>query len=109
MLTQQPFIEENIRSAMKKAFKEQGYSTAIEIYIGVKEEIAKKGFMEPWYMAKDYMRVKKYDKVLDWLEKGYEIHSPMMPYIGNADFRSDQLNNNPRYIELLKIMNLPLP
>jgi peroxiredoxin family protein len=93
---------------MKKAFKEQGYTAAFEIYIGVKEEIAKEGFMEPCFMAMDYMRVKKYDKVLDWLEKGYEIHSPMMPYNGSADFRSDELNNNPRYIELLKKMNLPL-
>jgi class 3 adenylate cyclase/Tfp pilus assembly protein PilF len=108
MLTQHPFIEENIRSAMKKAFKEQGYTAAFEIYIGVKEEIAIEGFMEPYLMAYDYMRVKKYDKVLDWLEQGYEIHSPMMPYIG-IDFRSDELNNHPRYIELLKKMNLPLP
>jgi len=107
MLTQQPFIEENIRSAMKKAFKEQGYNAAIEILNTAKEEIAKEEFMEPWLMAKDYVRVKKYDKVLDWLEKGYEIHSPMMPYIG-GEYRFDQLKDNPRYIELLKKMNLPV-
>jgi len=57
----------------------------------------------------DYRRIENYDKVLDWLEKGYEIHSPMMPYIGSIDIRSEQLNNNPRYIELLEKMNLPLP
>jgi tetratricopeptide (TPR) repeat protein len=109
MLTQQPFIEENIGSVMKKAFEEQGYSAAIEIFISVKEEMAKEGFMPPYYIAMDYRRIENYDKVLDWLEKGYEIHSPMMPYIGSIDIRSEQLNNNPRYIELLEKMNLPLP
>jgi len=101
--------EGNIRSDLKKAFEEQGYSAAIEIFIGIKEEIAKEGFMLPYFIAKDYLRIEKYDKVLDWLEIGYEIHSPMMPYIGGVDLRSDQLNDNPRYIELMEKMNLPLP
>jgi hypothetical protein len=55
------------------------------------------------------MRVKNYDKVLDWLEKAHEMHNPNMPYVGCRDFRSDELLENPRYIELLKKMNLPLP
>jgi tetratricopeptide (TPR) repeat protein len=101
--------KENIKPTFKKAFEEQGYSAAIEFYIGVKEEIAKEGYIPPQFIANSYMRVKKYDKVLDWLEKGYDIHDPGMPYIGTLIYRSDQLKNNPRYIKLMKKMNLPLP
>ena len=43
---------------------------------------------------------------MDLLEKRYEIHHPSMPYIST---RWDQLKENPRYIALLKKMNLPLP
>ncbi len=46
---------------------------------------------------------------MDWLENGYEIHHPIMPYISTRVFDLDQLKENPRYIELLKKMNLPLP
>jgi TolB-like protein/tetratricopeptide (TPR) repeat protein len=109
MLTQYPFIEENIRFTMKHAYEEHGYAAAIEVLLTAREEIAKEKFVNPWDMASDYARVKKYDKIVDWLEKGYEIHSPMMPYIGSTEIRSDELENNPRYIELLKKMNLPLP
>jgi tetratricopeptide (TPR) repeat protein len=109
LLTQQPFFEEDIRSAMNTAFKQQGYTAAIEIYIAAEEEMAKEGFMEPTMIASDYMRIEKYEKVLDWLEKGYEIHSPNMPYIGTCEFRIDELKDNPRYIKLMEKMNLPLP
>jgi hypothetical protein len=53
--------------------------------------------------------VKKYDKAMDWLEMGYEIHHPGMPYISTNLSPIHQLKNNPRYIELLNKMNLPLP
>jgi TolB-like protein/Tfp pilus assembly protein PilF len=108
MLIREPFIDENIRSVMETAFKEQGYSAAFDIYIDAKEEIAKAGFMPPCLMAMDYAKINKHDKALDWLEKGIEIHDPMMPYIGCGDFRPYIPKDNPRYVALLKKMNLPL-
>ena len=56
-----------------------------------------------------YMEIKEYDKAMDWLEKGYETNSPSMPYMGKLMIWYEQLKDNPRYIELLKKMNLPLP
>ena len=56
-----------------------------------------------------YLALNKCDKAMDWLEKGYEIHHPGMPYISTRNYDRDQLKENPRYIELLKKMNLPLP
>jgi hypothetical protein len=53
-----------------------------------------------------YMELNQYEQALDWLEKGYEIHHPSMPYIGG---RWNKLQDYPRYVELLKKMNLPIP
>jgi len=55
------------------------------------------------------LEINNYEKALDYFEKAYEIHHPMMPYIGGLVVNYDILKDNPRYIELLKKMNLPLP
>jgi hypothetical protein len=46
---------------------------------------------------------------MDWFEKAYEIHHPGMQYISTRLYDRERLKENPRYIELLKKMNLPLP
>jgi TolB-like protein/tetratricopeptide (TPR) repeat protein len=105
-----PYLgDENLKSTFKKAFEEQGYSTAIEVLVAAEEEFAKEEFLSPWSIAFNYMQLKRYDKALDWLEKGYEIHDTQMPFIGIGIFRSDELKENPRYIKLMEKMNLPLP
>ncbi|MGM0467078.1 MAG: hypothetical protein ACQERH_11680 [Acidobacteriota bacterium] len=42
---------------------------------------------------------------MEWLEKAYEIRDPIMPYVGYHIF--DLLDDDPRYQELLRKMNLP--
>jgi hypothetical protein len=74
--------------------------------IKIDEEAVKERQINIYETVASYMEIKEYDKAMDWLEKGYEIHHPFTPYIG---MWWDQLKNNPRYIELLKKMNLPLP
>jgi hypothetical protein len=54
-------------------------------------------------------RVNDFDRLLDCLEELYENSWGSMPYIGTNLFKHDQLKNYPRYIELLKKMNLPSP
>jgi len=44
----------------------------------------------------------------DFIEKGFEMHEPSMPYIA-ARGRFEQLYDNPRFIDILEKMNLPLP
>ena len=92
----------------KKTFAEQGYFPALRVMINTLEESAEAGFFLPFDFAERYLRLKEYDKALEWLEKGYEIHDPNMPYITTVLFYSDQLKDNPRFIALLKKMNLPL-
>jgi hypothetical protein len=51
----------------------------------------------------------QYDKAMDWVEKGYELHDQNMPYIANSIYNLDPLHDNPRFIAIVEKMNLPLP
>ena len=45
---------------------------------------------------------------MDCLEKNYEMRDMSITYIATNKRIYDQLKDNPRYIELLRKMNLPL-
>jgi tetratricopeptide (TPR) repeat protein len=47
-----------------------------------------------------------YDRVIDWLEKAYEMHDPGLPYIQLLPIY-DPLRSDPRFQDLLRRMNLP--
>jgi tetratricopeptide (TPR) repeat protein len=51
----------------------------------------------------------KPEKAMDWLEKSYMEHDPNMPYIATPMYSLDSLFGNPRFIEIVEKMNLPLP
>ena len=92
----------------QKVLHEQGYLAMVEWTIKVEEEAAKENANNLALFWK-YVAVKHFDKAMDNLEKRYEMHDPNMAYLSTCDFYVDQLKDNPRYIELLKKMNLPLP
>ncbi|MEJ2239244.1 MAG: hypothetical protein P8X82_13170 [Gemmatimonadales bacterium] len=46
---------------------------------------------------------------MDWVEKGYETHDPLMTYITTPARYLDRLFGDPRFIAICKKMNLPLP
>jgi TolB-like protein len=98
--------DDEVIAEIDKVFQEQGYLATIEKIIKVDEEAANEKQIHITGHVNRYLELNQYDKAMDWLEKGYEIHHPNMPYIST---RWDQLKDNPRYIELLKKMNLPLP
>jgi serine/threonine-protein kinase len=102
-----PFEDKTI-AAVDKIYSEQGYFPALKVMINSLEEFAETGSFLPFDLAERYVRLKEYDKALNWLERGYEIHDPSMPYITFVFFDYDQLKNNPRFIELLKKLKLPL-
>ncbi|MGA7461334.1 MAG: tetratricopeptide repeat protein, partial [Candidatus Korobacteraceae bacterium] len=47
------------------------------------------------------------DKALEWLDRAYQQHDSGLPYL-KSDGLFKNLHQNPRYIELLKKMGLPL-
>jgi TolB-like protein len=94
--------------ALDSAFFEHGYIGLAKQIIKAREEVYSKGGMlnfcntSYWYTV-----VGNYEKAMDYYEKGYETHDPCMVYIGVKE-RYDKFKNNPRYIALLKKMNLPV-
>jgi hypothetical protein len=55
-------------------------------------QIERTGWGSALAVATVYFYAKQYDRVLDCLEAGYEMHEPNMPYIA-----------------IIKKMNLPMP
>ena len=74
------------------------------------EEFSENNHISFTDMASRYVRANQPDKAMDWVEKGFEMHDPMMTYIATKMSNLDPLFNNPRFIAICKKMNLlPLP
>ena len=52
-----------------------------------------------------YARAGKNDRAVEWLERGFEVRDPNMPYIGVIPV-FDSLRDDPRFQDLLRRMNL---
>jgi len=102
-------IEEDVINDIERIFNEQGIDSAYEEALSQMELKAEYGYITPFDLYVRYNLVNQHEKTMDWLEKGYELHDPNTPYIGTGFMSSDQLRYNPRYIEILEKMNLPLP
>ncbi len=63
----------------------------------------------PVSFAISYIYANQPDKAMDWLEKGFKIHDPQMIYITTRMYNLDPLFDNPRFIDIVEKMNLPLP
>jgi len=103
------WYDDEVVVSVESVFQEQGYLATVEMIVKVAEEPANEKRLNYNIQALQYLAINKSDLALDWLEKGYEIRNPNMPYIGTKLYDLDQLMEHPGYIELLKKMNLPLP
>jgi tetratricopeptide (TPR) repeat protein len=91
-------------------FQEDGYLGVIEDRIRINEEVYGRGGNISFIgQARRYLAVKNYDKAMDYFEKAYEEKHGLLAYISLYFLDYPELTNNPRYIALLKKMNLPLP
>jgi adenylate cyclase len=102
-------IEGNAFKEIEKIFHDQGFAAANKEIMHQMEVFASKNPVSPMDMASRYIYANQPDKAMDWLEKGYEMHDPNMPYIATHGYNLDPLFSNPRFIAIVKKMNLPLP
>ena len=93
----------------QKTFDEKGYFAVVELLIEAHEKASQDSYQPPLMLADLYMKANNHDKALDWIEKGYEIHGPDMPYIATGIFPYAPLYGNPRFVVIIEKMNLPLP
>ena len=94
--------------AIQKTFDEQGYLDALEDALHAMEEVAQNSYVQPIFMAWLYLDLNNPEKAMEWLEKGYEMHDPVIPYAFTGIAHYDLLEGNPRFINLLNKMNFPL-
>jgi adenylate cyclase len=97
------FVE--IAEAMAQGYEEGGYSGAMTSAAEIMVAFSKQTYYSSYYIAQMYAFAGDKENTIEWLEMGYEMKDPMMPYI--SAFTFDLLDDDPRYQDLLRRMNLP--
>jgi len=100
--------EEDIQE-IERIFNEQGVVKAYEKMMKNLEKLSKDNPISPIDMAIRYTIGNQPDKAIDWLEKGFELHDPAMTYITTKILPFTTLFEEPRFIDIVEKMNLPLP
>ena len=105
-----PFpLEEDAYQDIERIYRESGIVTAYEKIVERLEKYAESqpvGFHD---MAFRYLVADQLDKAIDWVEKGFEMHDPLMTYITTPARYFDRLFGDPRFIAICEKMKLPLP
>jgi len=95
------------REAVLSVFEESGHIAAIKEMFRMNEIYGDDCYMSASVKMERYAKLGNDDKAMESLEKDYEIRDTFLPYISAKYNYYDQFNGNPRYIEILKKMNLP--
>jgi TolB-like protein len=102
-------IEEEAFKDIERIYSESGIVTAYEEIMKHLETYAVNNYIGFSEMAIRYIISNQPDKAMDWIEKGFELHDPIMTYITKSAQIFESLFGNPRFIAICKKMNLPLP
>jgi len=97
-----------VTELLEKVFHEQGWIAFLKELIRIFEEVLEiPSHNLPSALSQLYNLIGEYDKAMDYYEIIYENnnHDPNLPYI-SAKSTYDKMKGNPRYIDLLKKMNL---
>jgi hypothetical protein len=95
-----------VLEAMSHGYEKDGYPGAMRAAADTLAAISQQVYIGPWFIAYPYAAAGETEKTLEWLEKGFEIGDPNMPYIEEPVF-VDLLSDEPRYQDLLRRMNMP--
>jgi TolB-like protein/tetratricopeptide (TPR) repeat protein len=95
-----------IAEIMAQGYEKDGYLGSMAAAAETLEAISRETFIGPWMLAYVYGAAGDKEKTLYWLERGYEIRDPNMPYLGGHGIISHLLRNEPRFLDILKRMNL---
>jgi serine/threonine protein kinase/tetratricopeptide (TPR) repeat protein len=94
-----------IAEVMAQGYEEGGYSGAMMSAAETMAAFSQQTYFSPVFLAMIYALAGDQEKTIEWLEMGYEMKDPNMPYMSTLSF--DLLDDDPRYQDLLRRMNLP--
>jgi serine/threonine protein kinase/tetratricopeptide (TPR) repeat protein len=89
-----------------RVYTTSGYPAAIKRIIELRLELAKRSYVDPARIGFLYAELNDKDQAFTWLEKAYSEKSDLLGFIKVAP-ELDRLHSDPRYVALLKKMNLP--
>jgi tetratricopeptide (TPR) repeat protein len=101
--------QQDVMEDIEKIYNEKGFDSALEELVRQLELQAQHSFIDPMDMAYRYSLLNQYDKAMDLIERAFEIHYQSTPYIVTGMHRLGPLYDDPRYINIVEKMNLPLP
>jgi Transposase DDE domain group 1 len=80
----------------------------VEFHCEELKERAKQEHIRPIAFAVVYMGLGEKDQAFEWLQKAYEEHSPELIHLRDWQLFYMPLGSDPRYIELVKKVGLPM-
>jgi TolB-like protein len=103
-----PFEEDKYKE-IETIYRETGIVSAYEELVKYMEKFADANYIGFFDMALRYIIANQPDKAMDWIEKGFESHDPLMSYITQTAHILKPLFGNPRFIAICEKMKLPVP
>jgi tetratricopeptide (TPR) repeat protein len=96
------------QAALERGYAEEGFKGALRREADVRAERKEKSRSRTGAvgLALQYLEAGDKDKAMYWLEKAYENREGSLLYIGRPIW--DPLRSEPRFVNLLKRLNLPL-
>jgi TolB-like protein len=98
--------DREVEEALTQGYAQSGYRGAMRRAADLLAARARKTYVLPSDVAGLYVMAGEKAQALAWLEKGFEVRDPTMPYV-NVNQIFDSLHNTPRFQALLRRMNFP--
>jgi TolB-like protein/Tfp pilus assembly protein PilF/predicted Ser/Thr protein kinase len=100
------YNDPRIEAAFNEGYTQRGYVKAMKSAAEALVSRLPETYSMPFDIASCYAMAKEKDKAIEWLEKGFEVRDPNLPYIKIIPFL-DIVRDDPRFQDLLRKMRLP--
>ena len=102
-------MEADVYEGIVRIYRESGIVSVYRELLKHLEKFAENNYLAFSLMAFPCLAADQPDKVMDWIEKGFEMHDPQMVYLTTPARIFEPLFGDPRFMAICKKMNLPLP
>jgi tetratricopeptide (TPR) repeat protein len=99
------YNDPTIEAALEEGYAQAGFAEAMRRAAEALVTRLPEAYSMPSDIATFYAMAGVKEKVLEWLEKGFEVRDPALPYLRFPCY--DIVRSDPRFQELWRKMNLP--
>ena len=93
-------------AALRAGFAEGGCPAAARRMVELLKEQAKQEYVTPTAFSDEYLRLGDKDRVMEWLEKGFDVRASAMTYL-RVDPLYDPMRSDSRFQALIRRINFP--